>query len=51
MYNQKLVAPSLQCASSPFGLAKDFLPASKVTTLELSPYSSDLVAADFYLFP
>jgi len=32
-------------------LAKDFLAKSDVTTLENPPYSSDLAAGDFYLFP
>ena len=32
-------------------LAKDFLAQNNVTTLENPPYSSDLAAGDFYLFP
>jgi len=32
-------------------LIKDFLARYKVTTLEHPPYSPELAAADFYLFP
>jgi len=32
-------------------LVKDFIIKNNVTTLEHLPYSSDLAAADFYLFP
>jgi len=32
-------------------LVKDFLAKSGVTTLEHPPYSPDLAAADFYLYP
>jgi len=32
-------------------LVKDFLAKNNVTTLVLPPYSPDLAAADFYLFP
>jgi len=37
-------------AHRPF-LAKDFLAKNNVTTLEHPPYSPDLAAVDFYLFP
>jgi hypothetical protein len=30
---------------------KDFIPNDKVTALEHPPYSPDLAAVDFYLFP
>ena len=32
-------------------LGKDFLAKNNVTILEYLPYSHDLAAADFYLFP
>jgi len=32
-------------------LVKDFLAKNSVTTLEYPPYSLELTAADFYLFP
>jgi transposase len=32
-------------------LVKDFLAKSNVTTLKRPPYSSDVTAAEFYLFP
>jgi uncharacterized protein YhbP (UPF0306 family) len=32
-------------------LVKDFLAKNNVTTLQHSPYSSDVAAAEFYLFP
>jgi len=35
----------------PSVLVKDFLAKNNVTTLEHPPYSPDLAAADFYLFP
>ena len=51
MENQELVSLSHNAPAHRSVLVKDFLAKNNVTTLEYTPYSPDLAAADFYLFP
>jgi transposase len=51
MENQLLVSPSRQCTSTSVGLFKDLLANNNVAALYHPPYSPDLAAAVFYLFP
>jgi hypothetical protein len=46
-----LVSPSRQCFSTPVGFRQEFFSKKDARILELPPYSTDLAAPDFYLFP
>jgi hypothetical protein len=45
-----LVSPSRQCSSTPVGFGKEFIAKNDVPTMNIA-HTSDLVSADFYLFP
>jgi len=51
MENQHLVSPLRQCSSILVSCDERFLSKEQLTTLDHRPYSPDLAAADFYLFP
>jgi hypothetical protein len=51
MENQKLVSTSRQCSSTPVGFGQGFLSKEQCDNTGAPPYSPDLAAADFYLFP
>jgi hypothetical protein len=48
MESEHLISPSRQCSYTP---VKDFLAEHDMETLEHSPYSPELAAADFCQFP
>jgi hypothetical protein len=50
--NHQQVSPSRQWSSTPAGFGQGFFFVNEqCATLEHSPYSPDLAAADFYLLP
>jgi hypothetical protein len=46
-----VVSTSRQCSSTPIGFVQGFLIKEQCDNIGASPYSPDLAAGDFYLFP